>query len=160
MPTFSIEIDRPCEEAFAYVTDLSHFAEWQSGIISGHSDSGGPHHVGSKCYMTRRIGLAEREITSEVTHVEPPRTWGVRGIDGPIRALVDVTVQALDERRSQVTIEIEFAGHGIGRLLVPLFVRPQARREMLANLKRLKNRLESDGSTDPRARSQGDQNPG
>jgi hypothetical protein len=42
-----------------------------------------------------------------------------------------------------VTIEIDFEGHGIGRLLVPLFVRGDARREMPDNLRRLKERLEA-----------------
>jgi len=37
---------------------------------------------------------------------------------------------------------VDFAGHGIGKLLVQLFVRPQARREMPANCQNLKNRLE------------------
>jgi hypothetical protein len=92
----------------------------------------------------RRIGFAERSVTSTITHVDPPRSWGLRGSDGPIRAEVNVKVEALDgDRRSKVTIEIDFSGHGIGTLLVPLVVRPQALREMPANLRRLKQRLES-----------------
>jgi hypothetical protein len=42
-----------------------------------------------------------------------------------------------------VKIELDFTGHGIGKLLVPLFVRPSARNEMRENLNRLKQRLES-----------------
>lgn len=70
---------------------------------------------------------------------------GVRGVDGPIRAVVNVTVEGSDNPspRSQVTIDLDFVGHGIGKLLVPLMVRPQARREMVGNLQRLKERLES-----------------
>jgi hypothetical protein len=69
--------------------------------------------------------------------------WGVRAVDGPIRAIVDVTVTRLKEgHRSQVTIELDFSGHGIGKLLVPLMVRPSARKEMPANLQRLKQQLE------------------
>jgi hypothetical protein len=83
-------------------------------------------------------------VTSEITHIDPPRTWGIHGIDGPIRAIVDVTVGPLGEgRRSRVTIELDFEGHGIGRLLVPLAVRGQGREEMPANLRRLSERLEA-----------------
>jgi hypothetical protein len=39
-------------------------------------------------------------------------------------------------------MDLEFTGHGIGKLLVPLFVRPSARKEMPQNLTRLKQRLE------------------
>ena len=89
-------------------------------------------------------GSPDRLVTSQVTHVDPPHSWGVRGIDGPIRAAVDVTVEPLEnDRRSRVTITIDFTGYGIGKLLVPLLVRPQARREMPANVQRLKERLES-----------------
>src|SRR5207245_84586 len=99
--------------------------------------------VGSACRTTRRIGFAERPITAEVTHLDPPCTWGVRGIDGPIRSEVNVTVDSLDGgRRSRITIELDFSGHGIGKLLVPLIVRRQARAEMSSNMRRLKQRLE------------------
>ena len=144
MTTSIIDIDRPPDEVFAYVTDPSHFVEWQRGVVSGHMDTSGPPTVGSKCVTARKIGFAVRTDTSAVTHVDPPRTWGVRGIDGPIRALVEVAVDALDGgRRSTVRIDLDFEGHGVGRLLVPIAVRPQAAREMPANLKRLKERLES-----------------
>jgi hypothetical protein len=100
--------------------------------------------VGSQCMTTRRIGRAERAVTSKITKIEPPATWAVQGVDGPIRAAVDVTVEPLNESaRSRVTIAVEFEGHGIGKLLVPLVVRRQARAEMPANLKRLKQRLEA-----------------
>ena len=140
--TATTEIDRPAEQVFAYATDPARFADWQQGVVDGRMACTGTPSVGARCVTTRRIGLANRRITSEVTHVEPPRTWGVRGTDGPIRAVVDVTVEPLTERRSRLTIAIDFEGHGIGRLLVPLVVRPEARKEMPANLETLRARLE------------------
>jgi hypothetical protein len=79
-------------------------------------------------------------VTSEVTHIDPPRTWG-RGIDGPVRATVDVTVKPLTEASSRLTIAVDFARHGIGRLLVPLIIRHQAHKEMPANVDALKRRV-------------------
>lgn len=141
--TATTDVDRPPADTFAYVTDPTHFVEWQQGVISGHMDGDGPHEVGAKCMTVRRIGFAKRPITSEITHVDPPRTWGVRGIGGPIRAIVNVTVDALDDGRSRLTIELDFEGHGIGKLLVPLVVRRDAVKEMPDNLGRLKQRLEA-----------------
>jgi carbon monoxide dehydrogenase subunit G len=135
------EVDRPADEAFAYATDPVRFPEWQAGVVSGHMD-GGETGVGARCVTVRRIGGAERPSTSELVHADQPRTWSVRGIDGPIRAAVDVTVEPLGADRSRVSIAVDFAGHGIGKLLVPLVVRRQARKEMPANLARLKERLE------------------
>jgi hypothetical protein len=140
--TTSTEIDRSAPDVFAYATDPTLFREWQQGVIDGRLDQPGVPVVGARCRTTRRIGGADRGSTSEVTHITPPQTWGVRGIDGPIRAIVDLTVEPVTARRSRLTIAVDFTGHGIGRLLVPLVVRRQARKEMPANLAALKEQLE------------------
>jgi hypothetical protein len=128
---------------FAYVTDPVRFLEWQKNVISGQMVGEEPQGVGARCLTTRRIGFVQRPVTSEITLIDPPRRWGVRGIDGPIRALVNLTVEPVEEgRRSRVAIEIDFEGHGIGKLLVPLIVRREARGEMPENLRKLKSRLE------------------
>ena len=139
--TATAEVNRPAEQAFGYATDPVRFPEWQAGVVSGHMD-GGEAEVGARCISVRRIGGAERASTSALVHVDPPRTWSVRGLDGPIRAAVDVTVEPLGADRARVTVTVDFAGHGIGKLLVPLVVRREARKEMPANLARLKDRLE------------------
>jgi uncharacterized protein YndB with AHSA1/START domain len=139
-----IDIARPPGEVFAYVTDPSRFGQWQEGVVSGHTEGDGPPRVGSKCVMTRRIGGSERTSTSEITQINPPASWSIRGIDGPIRANVDVTVEpAQQNQQSHVTIRLDFAGHGIGKLLVPLVVR-QARQEAPRSCQSLKARMESD----------------
>ena len=91
----------------------------------------------------RRIGGVKRTVTSELTRLDPPRAWGVRGVDGPIRATVDLELTPLTETRSRLTITVDFSGHGIGRAMVPLLVRPQAVKEMPGNVARLKQHLES-----------------
>jgi uncharacterized protein YndB with AHSA1/START domain len=137
----SAEVDRPAPDVFSYTTDPSRFPEWQAGVVSGRLDGG--DGVGARCTTVRRIGGAERPSTSELVRLEPPRAWAVRGLDGPIRAAVDVTVEPLGADRSRVAIAVDFTGRGIGKLLVPLLVRREARREMPANLARLKERLEA-----------------
>jgi len=143
----STEVDRPAAEVFAYATDPARFSEWQKGVVDGHMDGRGDGTqapaVGAKCVTTRRIGGANRPATSELVHIDPPRTWGVRGLDGPIRAAVDVVVQPVTDARSRLTISVDFTGRGIGKVLVPLVVRRQARKEMPDNLAALKRRMET-----------------
>ena len=134
----SIEVDRPAAEVFAYATDPSRFSEWQQGVVSGHMDGGSTPALGDRCVTTRRIGRAERASTAELVGFDPPRHWSVRGIDGPIRAMVDVSVEERSAAHTQLTISLDFEGHGIGRLLVPLLVRREARKEMPASVKALK----------------------
>ena len=141
--TVSADVDRPASVVYAYATDPSRFAEWQRGVVSGHLEGGdGP---GARCVTVRRIGFADRASTSHLVRAEPPGSWAVRGIDGPIRAAVDVRVEPLGAESSRVTIAVDFEGRGIGKVLVPLAVRRQARREMPANIAELKRRLEGTG---------------
>ena len=143
----SAEIDRPDAEVFACATDPARFSEWQKGVVDGHMD--GPADgtrvppVGTKCVTTRRIGGATRPDISELVHIAPPRTWGVRGIDGPIRAAVDVLVEPVTGSRSRLTLSVDFTGHGIGKILVPLMVRREARKEMPGNMAALKQKIEA-----------------
>jgi carbon monoxide dehydrogenase subunit G len=141
--TASTEVHRPAADVYAYATDPARFAEWQKGVVSGHMEAGNGSAQTARCVTVRRIGFAARASTSELVHADPPHTWRVRGIDGPIRAAVDVTVESVGEEKSRLTIVVDFVGHGIGRLLVPLVVRPEARKEMSANLAALRQRLEN-----------------
>jgi uncharacterized protein YndB with AHSA1/START domain len=138
----SIEVDRPAVEVFTYATDPSRFHEWQKGVTAGHLDGPDEPSVGARCITTRRIGLADRPSTSEITQLDPPRRWGIKGVDGPIRARVDVMVEPLTDSRSRLTITIDFEGHGMGRILVPLVVVPEARKEMPENLAKLRRQLQ------------------
>ncbi|BDO42114.1 SRPBCC family protein [Cellulomonas sp. NTE-D12] len=140
----TIEVARPAGRVFDYATDPRTFVEWQEGVVEGHLEMSHPAAVGERCVTVRRIGFANRASTSEFTVVEPPHRWSIRGLDGPIRARVDVRVESLTDQRSRLTIAVDFEGHGIGRLLVPLVVVPQARREMPANLNELRRRLEAE----------------
>jgi hypothetical protein len=94
----------------------------------------------------RRVGNREMPMTMEFTEYDPPHSWSLRGIDGPVRGHFHGAVEPLDDgRRTRVTLDLDFEGHGIGKLLVPLVVRPQARKELPRNEQLLKERLQNQG---------------
>jgi uncharacterized protein YndB with AHSA1/START domain len=152
----TIEIDRPPAEVFAYVTDPTHFAEWQRDVVRTELD-------GARRFVTtRRIGRRERTMTQEISTARPPDEttavadassaaatassatgiWAAHGVDGPIRPSATVTVEPLHHgARSRVTFTLDFVGHGIGVVLLPL-VRRQARRGAPTSYRNLKERLE------------------
>ncbi len=139
--------ERRPEDAFAYATDPSRFTEWQESLVSAQLEGDGPVGVGSRVRQTRRVGRGERTMTTELTEHEAPRSWGFRGVDGPVRVAGKGTIDPLDDgARSRLTMELDFDGHGIGKLLVPLFVRRQAAKEAPAFQQALKERLESDAA--------------
>jgi len=139
----SVEIDRPPEDVFAYVTDPAHFKEWQEAVVTASRIDEGPMRQGSKLSLTRRVGKRDQKMTSELTEYSPPRTYAFRVLDGPVRAHGRGTFEPLaDGQRTRFTFELDFDGHGIGKVLVPLFVRRAAANELPESHENLKRRLE------------------
>jgi uncharacterized protein YndB with AHSA1/START domain len=139
----SIEIDRPPDEVFAYVTDPARFPEWQYDVESVRIDEGRPTSVGSRFTTTRRIGRAERKMTQEITEINPPTSWSAHGIAGQIRPSANITVVPLNENtRSWVTFALDFEGHGIGVPLIPV-IRRIAAKGAPRSYQNLKKRLEN-----------------
>jgi uncharacterized protein YndB with AHSA1/START domain len=132
----SIEVARPPEEVFSYVTDPTRFSEWQRDVVRVRM-------VDERRFTTTRwIGRTERTLTQEITEFNPPRSWAARGIDGPIRPSARVIVEPLDGGlRSRVTFTLDFEGHGIGKPLLPL-VRRQAERGAPQSYRRLQELLD------------------
>lgn len=143
----SIEISRRPEDVFAYITDPSHFPDWQEGVESAGTHGDGPLAVGSNAVVTRRVlGRDLVRTQEEVTELSPPNSWGFRGESGlPVTGIARGTVEPLDGgQRSRVTISLAFEGHGIGRLLIPLLIRRQARMQLPRDEQKLKQLLERD----------------
>ena len=138
----SIEIARRPEEVFSYATDFSRFPEWQLGVVSAQTEGDGSLTVGSRARVTRQAGPRRLPRTEEITELNPPRTWSVRGIGGPLTAIVKGTIEPLDNgARSRVTIALDFEAHGIGRLLL-FVIRRQAQKQLPRNEQMLKQVLE------------------
>ncbi len=138
----SLEIDRAPEDVFAYAVDPANLADWQENVVSARHE--GTIGVGSRVVTTRRLGSREQPMTLEVTGFDPPRGWAMRGVDGPVRSLVETTIEPLAEgARSRVTISLDFEGRGFGKVLVPLLVRPETRKGLPRNLALLKGNLEA-----------------
>ncbi|MCX5302346.1 MULTISPECIES: SRPBCC family protein [Streptomyces] len=140
----SIDIDRRPEDVYAYLTDPTHLPEWQDSAVSAVPIGALPVHVGSLILVTRQIGRRRVPTTMEFVELDPPRSWHVHGVDGPVRPDVRGTVEPLDGgTRSRLTLDVDFEGHGVGRALVPLVVRPMVRKEMPRGEAKLKHLLET-----------------
>jgi uncharacterized protein YndB with AHSA1/START domain len=138
----TIDIACPPGDVFAYATNPVHFAEWQRDVIRVQPAASAPPEVGSRFTTTRRIGRSERTMTQEVTDAAPPRYWAVRGVDGPIRPNVALTIEPSgDGTASRATFTFDYQGHGIGELLLPL-VRRMTAKAAPASLHNLKEHLE------------------
>ncbi|OEJ34458.1 SRPBCC family protein [Streptomyces subrutilus] len=143
----SIVIDRTPEDVYSYVTDPTHLPEWQDSAVCAVPVGDLPVHVGSTVLVTRRIGRRRVPTTMQYTALDPPRSWHLHGVDGPVRPDVRGYIEALDDgARSRVTLSVDFEGHGMGRVLVPLVVKPMTRKEMPRGEEKLKHLLEHSAS--------------
>jgi hypothetical protein len=140
----TIDIDRPPGEVFAYATDLARSAEWQGSVVSATPHGASRQGLGAKAELTRKVGPRRLPTTEEIVQFDPPSGWTVRGSGGPASAIVQGKIEPLDDgSRSRATLALEFEPRGIGRLLVPLVLRRQARKQLPSNLQQLKRRLEA-----------------
>jgi uncharacterized protein YndB with AHSA1/START domain len=124
----TIDIDRPPEVVFGYLTDPARFAEWQPDVLHVQVDGDRQPRLGATFTTTRRIGRAERTMTQRVTEYAPPHRWAAEAVAGPIRPGAGITIEPLDSgTRSRVTFTLDLAGHGVGVALVPMVRRMAAR---------------------------------
>ncbi len=136
-----IEINRPPDEVFGYVTDPARFVEWQDDVVGARIE--GPPVVGARVVTTRRVARTEFTQAQEITELAPSRSWAVRGVEGPIRAHARITVEPLrGGAASRVTFALDFEGPGIGKLFVPQ-VRRIAAKQAPHSYRNLKKRLEN-----------------
>jgi hypothetical protein len=88
-------------------------------------------------------------MTAELTEYDSPRNYAFRVLDGPVRASGKGSFEPpSDGGRTRFTFELDFEGHGIGKLLVPLVVRRQAEKELAQSHKDLKAKLEKSAQSE------------
>jgi uncharacterized membrane protein len=140
----SIEIARTPEQIFAYIDQVERHVEWQEKLESSRPETEGPLRVGARVVQVRRVPGGPREFTLEVTEHDPPRKVSWHGVNGPVRPVGTVTVEALDDgSRSRLTLQLDLRGHGLlGKLVAPL-ARRDAAKQVPKDQARLKERLES-----------------
>ena len=125
------------------MTDPAHFTEWQDAVVSARLESAGSLAKGSRILLTRKTGPRTQTMTSEITSYNPPHDYAFRIVDGPVRAIGKGTFERLDGgARTRFTFELDFEGHGIGKLLIPLVVRRGAVKELERSHDALKRRLD------------------
>src|SRR5581483_4869825 len=93
---FSIDVQRPVEEVFAYLTDPANLPEWQSGAVEGRPEGSGPPAVGSRFVEVRKFLGRKIESTLEVTEYEPNRRFAFRVVSGPVPFRVDHVLEPAD----------------------------------------------------------------
>ena len=135
----SVEIGRPIEEVFAFVTDPAAYPRWQPSLVSVEPDGRGPLRLGSEATEVRRFLGRELETTWTCVEHRPCTRSAIECADGPVpfRGTFELEPSAAG---TNFTWTVETWG-AASRLARPLAGRA-TRRELEINAARLKHLLE------------------
>ncbi len=136
----SIVINRPIDEVFAYVTDLSNNVQWMTGVIAVGMTSPGPVKVGATYKFDIKALSMKMETTGEVAAYEPPKKYAWKSTSGPFPMSGSTTFEAV-EGGTRVTDVIQAEPGGFFKLAEPMLMKQQ-QSQMEADMKKLKEILE------------------
>jgi carbon monoxide dehydrogenase subunit G len=106
----TIEIARPPEDVFAYLTDVSHVPEWQGGVKSAELHDG-------RIEESRSLFGRELHTTLEIVEQEEPALFTLRGLDSLVPFTVRHELEPADGgTRLTVTADGEVPGFAAGLL--------------------------------------------
>jgi len=137
-------IDRPVEEVWKFITDLSKGPKWDTDVLELRQTSAGPLGVGATCEFKAKMRNTTMTISMRVTEYEPNRRLSFELISGPLKGTIErdslETIEAGNTRFTR-TGDLKFTG--FYKLLGP-FIIPSQRRGVVASLDNLKRIMESE----------------
>jgi uncharacterized protein YndB with AHSA1/START domain len=144
-----IIIERPIEEVWNFVTDLSKHSEWCAEGEKDQQTSPGPLGVGSTFLTEAPNG---KKNTGRVDEYEPNRKMTLEATSGPEKgSTVSLTFESMEGGKTRLREVVEFRPSGFLRLLVP-FVAGRIKRKVQADVEggfsNVKRILESGGRSD------------
>ena len=141
--TVTVDVDRPANDIFAFVSDFENNPRWQSGMQSCRWTSPPPHGLGSTYDQVARF-LGKQIVSSfEVVEHEPGRRVKITSTAGPFPITETRVVAPIDTGRATVTAVVEGDASGFFRVAAPL-LRRLVQRSVRGDYARLKRMLEAE----------------
>ena len=134
----TIDIDRPVEDVFEYVSDPHNMEAWVVGVSDVTLVDEDPSRVGARFESDYTYGGRTVRMAYEVTAYDPPERYATRG-EGPFPFSGELELEATPSG-TRVTNRIDAASDGLFTSLMFTLLRPVARRMMA---RRLREELES-----------------
>lgn len=137
----TIVIEQPTTEVFDYVMEVSHDAEWRTGVVEAGFTSDLPLGVGTTGFD--RVATNGREMAAgwTVTEFEPGSHARWTLDSGPIKGTGGYICEG-DGDNTRFTLEAHVTPTGFYRLIGPIFG-VVGRRQNLADVRKLKTILEA-----------------
>ncbi|KGP91003.1 hypothetical protein N780_17135 [Pontibacillus chungwhensis BH030062] len=102
--TDKIVIAKPCEEVFAFTTNIEHFKDVMPNVVQMESITDGAFGVGTKLKETREIKGRQGTSTIEVIEYVPNERYSVRSA---LEGLETIYRYSFHEEENQTRLELE-----------------------------------------------------
>ena len=80
----TIDVQRPPEDVFAFLTDPERLPEWQTSTVEVRRERSGPLEVGERFKEVHAAMGRKLESTVEVAESSPPSAFALKILDGPM----------------------------------------------------------------------------
>ena len=134
----SIHIDRPIEDVWAYISDISTFTQWQG--TTDEASSEGPPQVGTKITRAGSFLGVRNESVSEIIVCEPPTSYEERNIGGAIQFHTAITLAEMNGG-THLTLKSNMEPGGLFKVAEGVLAK-QAEKQMIQDFEKLKSILE------------------
>ena len=134
----SVIIDRPVEEVWKFIMDLSKLPEWNTGVEAKQT-SAGPVGVGT----TLQIRGSNLVASARIVEFEPNRKCVFEHSTGPLKGSMENSSVENVEGKTRFTRTFDLKFSGAYKLVGPILA-PRMKREYGASLDKLKRILESE----------------
>jgi hypothetical protein len=115
----AIDLPIPIEEAFAYLADFSHTAEWDPSVVAAENVTEGPVGPGSRFQVTVRFAATNLSLVYEIVEFEPPNRLVLEGGNESFRSIDEISFVPRGDG-TRVTYEARIELTGLRRLADPL----------------------------------------
>jgi uncharacterized membrane protein len=137
----SVQINRPLEEVFAFVTDIDNLPQWAGPVTEAKQISEGPIGVGTTQTQSAQFLGRQMETTQEVTEYVLNKTVATKSTSGPLPMAIHYFFEPVGNG-TKVKFEAELDAKGFFKLAEPIAGR-MLQRQTAADAETLKEILET-----------------
>lgn len=141
-----IHVNRPVDVVFAYLTDVTTYTSWQTGLVEYRQTSAGPLAVGSTGVAVRTVMGQRAESTWQVTELTPPTTYTVKGTSSPLAYEIAYTLRSADDG-THLHVRFQAQPTGLLKIAEPVLA-GSIKRDVEEGHQHLKTLLESEPARD------------
>jgi len=140
----SVMVDRPAEEVWKSITNLSNFKLLDPYCLDAKQTSAGPFGVGTTFQLTR--SNTPKNPNFLVTEYEPNRKTSLVFTSGPVKGTTQQFSLKTVEGKTKLTRSLDMKFSGFSKLVGP-FMTGSLRKQTEDDLGRTKRMLESEAKT-------------